>query len=174
MAIAAPRFMLSASLGAMRCPVCVEADTRVVDSRSADDDTSIRRRRECGGCGHRFTTFERLEECPLVVVKRSDVREPFDLTKIVSGLTAAAKGRPLADEDFVELANRVEDRARQQGPEVTSEAVGLLVLDELRKLDEVAYLRFASVYKHFDNIEDFTREARLIKVEPTQATAQQS
>lgn len=155
----------------MRCPVCVEADTRVVDSRSADEATSIRRRRECGGCGHRFTTFERLEECPLVVVKRSGEREGFDASKIVSGLLAAAKGRPLSAADFEDLAHRVEDRARQQGMEATSEAVGLLVLDELKKLDDVAYLRFASVYKHFDNIEDFTREARLIKVEPTQTGA---
>ena len=153
----------------MRCPVCVEADTRVVDSRSADDGAAIRRRRECGGCGHRFTTFERLEECGLVVIKRSGRREAFDSSKVVSGLVAAAKGRPLTDEDFNELANRVLDRARQAGPEATTESIGLLVLDELGKLDEVAYLRFASVYKHFDNIEDFTREARLIKVEPTEA-----
>jgi len=165
----APRYMWSASLGAMRCPVCVEADTRVVDSRSADDGAAIRRRRECGGCGHRFTTFERLEECGLVVIKRSGRREAFDSSKVVSGLVAAAKGRPLTDEDFNELANRVLDRARQAGPEATTESIGLLVLDELGKLDEVAYLRFASVYKHFDNIEDFTREARLIKVEPTEA-----
>ena len=153
----------------MRCPVCVEADTRVVDSRSADDGTSIRRRRECGACGKRFTTFERLEECPLIVVKRSGERETFDISKIVSGLMAAAKGRPLVEADFQDLAHRVEDRARQQGVEATTESVGLLVLDELKKLDEVAYLRFASVYKHFDNIEDFTREARLIKVAPSQA-----
>jgi transcriptional repressor NrdR len=149
----------------------VEADTRVVDSRSADDGASVRRRRECGACGHRFTTFERLEECAVVVVKRSGQREGFDTAKIVSGLVAAAKGRPLTDTDFELLAHRVEDRVRQEGTEASSEAVGLLVLDELRKLDEVAYLRFASVYKHFDNIEDFTREARLIKVEPTQAGA---
>ena len=160
--------MLSASLGPMRCPVCVEADTRVVDSRSADDGTTIRRRRECGSCSHRFTTFERLEECPVVVLKRSGRREAFNAAKIVSGLLAAAKGRPLTEEDFSDLAHRVEERVRHQGTEATSEEVGLLVLDELGKLDEIAYLRFASVYKHFDNVEDLMREVRLIKVEPTQ------
>jgi len=158
--------MLAASLGAMRCPVCVEADSRVVDSRSADDGAAIRRRRECESCGHRFTTFERLEEHPLVVVKRSGYREPFDGSKIVSGLVAASKGRPLAEAEFDQLASRVEERLRRLGSEVTTEAIGLAVLDELGQIDQVAYLRFASVYKGFDNIDDFAREARLIKVEP--------
>lgn len=158
--------MLAASLGAMRCPVCVQADTRVVDSRSADDDTSIRRRRECGQCGHRFTTFERLEEIPLIVVKNSGERQLFDPRKIVTGLVAASKGRPLTEVDFEGLAARVEERLRLEGTEITSEAIGLAVLDELGRLDQVAYLRFASVYKDFENIDDFEREARLIKVEP--------
>lgn len=162
----APTFMLAASLGAMRCPVCVQADTRVVDSRSADDDTSIRRRRECGECGHRFTTFERLEEISLVVTKRSGDRQPFDPRKVVAGLLAASKGRPLTEVDFEGLAARVEERLRQEGAETTSEAIGLAVLDELGRIDQVAYLRFASVYKDFENIDDFEREARLIKVEP--------
>ena len=159
--------MLAASLGAMRCPVCVEADTRVVDSRAADEGASIRRRRECAGCGNRFTTFERVEEHPLVVVKRSGRREPFDGAKIVSGLMAACKGRPLTEADFEQLVCRVEETVRHDGYEATSERIGLAVLDELRKLDEVAYLRFASVYKGFENIADFEREARLIKVQPT-------
>jgi transcriptional repressor NrdR len=145
----------------------VEADTRVVDSRAADEGASIRRRRECAGCGNRFTTFERIDEHPLVVIKRSGEREPFDGAKIVSGLMAACKGRPLSVADYEELVCRVEERVRGHGFEVSSEGIGLAVLDELRKLDEVAYLRFASVYKHFDDVADFEREARLIKVQPT-------
>ena len=150
----------------MRCPVCVHADTRVVDSRSADEDTSIRRRRECGECGHRFTTFERLEEVPLIVVKRSGDRQPFDPRKIVAGLQAASKGRPLSEVDLEGVAARVEECLRQEGTETSSEAIGLAVLEELGRVDQVAYLRFASVYKDFENIDDFEREARLIKVEP--------
>jgi transcriptional repressor NrdR len=130
------------------------------------EDTCIRRRRECGQCGHRFTTFERLEEIPLIVVKNSGERQPFDPRKIVTGLLAASKGRPLTEVDFEGLAARVEERLRHEGSDATSEAIGLAVLDELGRLDPVAYLRFASVYKDFENIDDFEREARLIKVEP--------
>lgn len=122
-------------------------------------------------CLRRFSTFERVEEVPLVVVKRSGGREPFDAAKITGGLEAAGKGRPLGRPDYDKLVAEVEDAARAEGSEVTSEWVGLAVLDRLRRLDEVAYLRFASVYKSFDDIDDFEREARLIKVDDPSSTA---
>lgn len=149
----------------VRCPACGESETKVVDSRSADEETSVRRRRGCLACDYRFTTFERVEELPLRVVKRSGDAVPFDEQKIVSGLVAACKGRPLAKSDFEDIADRVADKARSEGCEVSSEWVGLAVLDQLRDVDPVAYLRFASVYKGFDNVDDFEREARLIKVD---------
>ena len=153
----------------MQCPICHSDDSKVVDSRSADGGASIRRRRECLSCLRRFSTFERVEEVPLVVIKRSGVREPFDAVKLTGGLQAAGKGRPLSAADYELLVTEVEDAARANGPDVTSEWVGLAVLERLRRLDEVAYLRFASVYKSFDRIDDFEREASLIKVEdPTE------
>lgn len=157
--------MLAAKFSGVNCPVCERTDTRVVDSRAADEGVSIRRRRECSGCQNRFTTFERVEEAPLVVVKRSGEREPFDGGKIVRGLVSASKGRPVDVGDFETLVIGVEDAARLEGGSVSSEWVGLAVLERLRGLDEVAYLRFASVYKDFTDIDDFEREARLIKLE---------
>ena len=159
--------MSGASLYRVLCPICRSADTKVVDSRSADGGTAIRRRRECMGCGRRFSTFERIEELPLVVVKRSGDREPFDARKITVGLLAASKGRPVTGADFDRLAAEVENVARARGGDVSSEWVGLAVLERLRCLDDVAYLRFASVYKSFDGIDDFEREARLIKLDTT-------
>ncbi|HVX17226.1 MAG TPA: transcriptional regulator NrdR [Acidimicrobiales bacterium] len=147
----------------MRCPTCTGVDDKVVDSRMAEDGTSIRRRRECVGCGRRFTTFERIEESPITVVKRSGDRIPFDRDKIVGGLRAAAKNRPVADQQLVDLAAAIEERLRVEGREVVStESIGLQVLERLRDLDEVAYLRFASVYKVFEEPADFARELRLL------------
>lgn len=155
----------------MQCPICRSDDSKVVDSRSADGGAAIRRRRECLSCLRRFSTFERVEEVSLVVVKRSGGREPFDSAKITGGLLAAGKGRPIGQPDYDLLVAEVEDAARAEGGDVSSEWVGLAVLDRLRRLDEVAYLRFASVYKSFDDIDDFEREARLIKVDdPTSAS----
>ena len=144
----------------MRCPVCASLDDKVVDSRLAEDGAAIRRRRECLACGRRFTTYERLDDVPLLVVKRSGDREPWDRAKVVAGLRAAAKNRPLADEQLDAVAVQVEEEVRLAGAEVASEQVGLAVLDRLRALDEVAYLRFASVYKGFADADDFAREAR--------------
>jgi len=144
----------------VRCPVCASLDDKVVDSRLAEDGVAIRRRRECLACGRRFTTYERLDDLPLHVIKRSGDREPWDRAKVVAGLHAAAKNRPLADELIDDIALQVEEEARLAGPEVTSEHVGLAVLERLRPLDEVAYLRFASVYKGFADADDFAREAR--------------
>ena len=144
----------------MRCPVCASLDDKVVDSRLAEDGAAIRRRRECLACGRRFTTYERLDDVPLLVVKRSGDREPWDRAKVVAGLRAAAKNRPLADEQIDAVAVQVEEEVRLAGAEVASEQVGLAVLERLRALDEVAYLRFASVYKGFADADDFAREAR--------------
>ncbi len=120
-------------------------------------------------CGSRFTTYERVEEAPLVVVKRSGGREPFDRFKVAAGITAAAKNRPVTPEDISALATDVEEALRLSGPEISSEEVGLVVLERLRALDEVAYLRFASVYKDFSGAGDFEREAGLLKTtEPKQ------
>jgi transcriptional repressor NrdR len=143
---------------AMRCPACACVDDKVVDSRMADDGTAIRRRRECLGCGRRFTTYERLEESSLVVVKRSGVRQPFDRVKVVAGLAAAAKNRPVTEAQLEQLAADVEEELRLEGPEVGTEAVGRAVLRRLEGLDHVAYVRFASVYKGFEDIDDFRRE----------------
>jgi transcriptional repressor NrdR len=142
----------------VRCPACSSVEDKVVDSRIADDGAAIRRRRECLSCGRRFTTFERLEEAPLLVVKRSGHQEPFDSTKVVAGIRAAAKNRPVADEVLEALGTEVEEAMRLEGAEVTTERIGIAVLDRLRVLDEVAYLRFASVYKDFEDPSDFTRE----------------
>ncbi len=147
----------------MRCPHCLADDDRVVDSRVAEDGAAIRRRRECATCGQRYTTFERVEEVPLVVRKRSGVREPFDRGKVIDGLRAATKNRPVPESVLDSLAREVEEEVRETGPTTTSEQVGLAVLDRLRTVDEVAYVRFASVYKGFEGAEDFRREVGLLK-----------
>lgn len=146
----------------MRCPWCQSLDDKVVDSRLAEDGVVIRRRRECLSCGRRFTTYERLEEAPLWVAKRSGLREPFDRAKVVAGVRAATKNRPVTEEQLEDLALQVEEALRGEGAEVTSQQIGLAVLERLRDLDEVAYLRFASVYKGFEDVGDFQREVGLL------------
>lgn len=140
----------------MRCPFCRHSDSRVVDSREVDDGQAIRRRRSCSSCGKRFTT---VEEAVLAVVKRSGVTEPFSRDKVVRGVRRACQGRPV-DEDALQLmAQRVEDAIRATGcAEIPSQEVGLAILGPLRDLDEVAYLRFASVYRSFSSVEDFEKE----------------
>jgi len=147
----------------MRCPKCQADDTKVIDSREAEDGTVIRRRRSCVACAQRFTTYERFEEVPLVVVKSDGRREPFDRAKLIAGLSAACKGRPVSVEQIEQLGEGIEEYARLRGPEIPSTEVGVEVLDRLRSLDEVAYLRFASVYKNFDAAADFQRELVLLK-----------
>jgi transcriptional repressor NrdR len=151
------------SVTAVRCPACASLDDKVVDSRANDDGSSIRRRRECLACGFRFTTFERCEEVALVVVKRSGDREPFDRGKVEAGVRAAAKGRPVDDAALAELADQIEEALRVEGGDVASEQVGRAVLERLVELDQVAYVRYASVYKDFDDPADFQREVRLLK-----------
>lgn len=151
-----------ASVGAVRCPTCSSFDDKVVDSRVAEDGSAIRRRRECVDCGHRYTTFERVEEIPLLVIKRSGDRVPFDRSKIEAGVLAAAKGRPVDTDQMALLAVEIEETLRMEGPEASSERIGLAVLDCLRDLDQVAYVRFASVYKDFDDPADFQHEIGLL------------
>ena len=156
----------------VRCPGCAHLDDRVIDSRQADDGAAIRRRRECLACGRRFTTFERVEEAPLIVLKRSGSGQPFSRSKLVAGMRAAAKNRPIGDDQLEAVAVEIEEQARLEAPEVTSAEVGRLVLDRLRRLDEVAYLRFASVYKVFEEPGDFQRELGLLKkADPDPAAA---
>jgi transcriptional repressor NrdR len=141
----------------MRCPYCQEADDKVVDSRTAEGGGAIRRRRECLVCGRRYTTYERLEEVPLVVLKRSGAREPFDREKLAGGIERAVTNRPIEDGTVEAIAAEIEEQARAEGAEVTSDRIGLAVLERLRQLDDVAYLRFASVYKEFEDLSDFER-----------------
>src|SRR5436190_22438630 len=152
----------------MRCPWCDADDDRVVDSRPAAAGGAIRRRRECNACHRRFTTFERVEEIALWVVKRDGSREPFVRHKVETGVRKALAGRRISDEDIAEFVDRIERRLRRKGPEVTSRQVGAEVLAALQKADEVAYLRFASVYKGFQGVTDFEHEMGLLieKKEP--------
>lgn len=149
--------------GAVRCPYCQTLDDKVVDSRPSEDGAAIRRRRECMACGRRFTTHERLEELPLMVVKRSGIKEPFAREKLEAGIARAITNRPLADGTVEALAAEIEDEFRAEGAEVTSERVGLAVLERLRALDPVSYLRFASVYKGFEDVTDFEREVAVLQ-----------
>ncbi len=156
----------------MRCPFCGDNDDKVVDSRPADDGGAIRRRRECLACHRRYTTYERVEELPLLVRKRSGAVEPFDAMKLMAGIERAVSNRVDA-EVVAEIVVAIEDDLRTLGNEVRSEAVGMAVLDRLRGIDPVAYLRFASVYKGFDDVADFEREVgelrRLERLEKTTA-----
>ena len=150
----------------MHCPVCPNDDTKVIDSRPADDGAAIRRRRSCPECSYLFTTYERLEGAPLLVAKRSGDRQPFDRAKVIFGVRSACKDRPVEDEQIDALAEMVEDDMRlaaAAGTEITSSTVGHAVLEHLKALDEVAYMRFASVYKNFDDAAYFRRELALLK-----------
>jgi transcriptional repressor NrdR len=152
----------------MRCPYCSNEEDKVVDSRLADEGRAIRRRRECLACSRRFTTFERIEEIPLIVQKRGGGEDPFDRQKIAEGIRRAVKNRPVTDRQIDELAEEVEEAVRANGGRrVPSADIGRDVLDRLRALDDVAYLRFASVYKGFSELTDFERELlTLVKKSP--------
>jgi len=139
------------------------ADTRVVDSRTADDGAAIRRRRQCEKCQRRFTT---IETAGLLVVKRSGAREPFSRDKVLAGVRKACQGRPVSEDELAVLAHRVEENVRSAGgPEVAAHDIGLAVLGPLRELDEVAYLRFASVYRGFDSMADFEAEIAALRAD---------
>lgn len=140
----------------MYCPFCKHTDTRVLDSRLADEGGAIRRRRACAACEKRFTTIEQMQ---LTVRKRSGATEPFTREKAIAGVRKACKGRPVSDDDLAVLGQRVEDALRESGSaEIAAHDVGLAILEPLKCLDEVAYLRFASVYKSFDSVDDFAQE----------------
>jgi transcriptional repressor NrdR len=169
----------------MRCPYCRFPDSRVVDSREQDEGQVIRRRRSCPDCGKRFTT---VEEATLAVIKRSGVTEPFSRQKVITGVRRACQGRPVDEDALAQLAQTVEETIRATGSaEVPAPEVGLAILGPLRALDEVAYLRFASVYRSFSSIEDFEKAISELRtehragasgaaeaVEPPAATRQQS
>lgn len=151
----------------MYCPFCRHPDSRVIDSRTSDDGVSIRRRRQCPECGRRFST---LETASLSVIKRSGVTEPFSREKIAAGVKKACQGRPVTDQDLAQLAQRVEETIRQTGAsQVDANEIGLAILEPLRELDEVAYLRFASVYQAFDSLDDFEDAIDSLRATPTDA-----
>src|SRR3954471_9228065 len=147
----------------MHCPYCRNTDTRVLDSRVTEDGGAIRRRRSCNECGKRFSTVEQMQ---LVVVKRSGATEPFAREKAIAGVRKACKGRPVSEDDLACLGQQVEDALRSEGwAEVPAHEIGLAILSPLRELDEVAYLRFASVYRAFESADDFEAEIALLRAE---------
>jgi len=156
----------------VHCPFCRHTDSKVIDSRTTEDGTAIRRRRSCPECGRRFTT---IETATLLVVKRSGVTEPFSRNKVVSGVRKACQGRPVTEDQLAQLAQRVEESIRAMGiAELPAHEVGLAILGPLRELDLVAYLRFASVYQAFESLEDFDRaiaELRAAEQSPAVAAA---
>ncbi|HEY4662547.1 MAG TPA: transcriptional regulator NrdR [Candidatus Humimicrobiaceae bacterium] len=143
----------------MKCPFCSNPDTRVIDSRLTDSNDSVRRRRMCEKCGKRFTTYERLENQPIAVIKKDNTRQPFDRNKILSGLIRASIKRNISTEVLNKIVDDIENEiSNMSSNEIQSKEIGNLVLKRLKNLDKVAYIRFASVYKQFNNIRQFTRE----------------
>ena len=149
----------------MNCPFCRNEESRVVDSRPADEGTSIRRRRECISCGSRFSTQEM---AVLSIIKRSGATEPFSREKVINGVRKACQNRPVSDDDLALLAQRVEESLRSTGQaEIEAQEVGMAILSPLRELDEVAYLRYASVYRNFSSLDDFEGEIALLRAAPS-------
>jgi transcriptional repressor NrdR len=150
----------------MKCPHCSSFEDKVVESRTLADGNSIRRRRECVSCGYRFTSYERIEEKQLMVVKRDGRREPFDREKIERGIRRALEKRPVSMTEIERIVNEIEDMAAMDGKtanEVSSIRVGEIVLNKLDEIDKVAYIRFASVYRHFENLSEFITEIEHVK-----------
>lgn len=145
----------------MRCPICGCVESKVIDSRPSENFSAIRRRRQCESCGHRFTTYERREEQPIVVIKRNGAKEPFDREKLMRGLVRATVKRDVDMATLDRLIDEVEGRVRDSGmSEVRASDLGDMVLRSLLDIDKVAYVRFASVYRHFDDVEEFSQELR--------------
>ena len=145
----------------MRCPRCLHDDDRVIESRTLADATAIRRRRECAACGYRYTSYERVEERPLMVIKTRGGREPFDRDKLERGILQAARKRPISQNQIEEILNQIEDEAMliaKSSHEIASQELGEMVLRRLYDLDRVAYVRFASVYRAFENVKEFISE----------------
>lgn len=148
----------------MKCPFCSNLDSKVIDSRPTDEGTKIRRRRECTNCGQRFTTYEIVESVPLIVIKKDNSREPFDRDKLFKGIMAACEKRPVSAKKMEEVVSNIESKLQNSlEREVHSTQIGELVMDSLKKLDEVAYVRFASVYRHFSDIDTFMEEIVKLK-----------
>lgn len=149
----------------MKCPYCNEADTKVIDSRPADDNSSIRRRRQCGQCGKRFTTYEKLETMPLMVIKKDSSRETYDRSKIEAGIIHSCHKRPVSTQQINAMIDEIENQIfNMEEKEVETNVIGELVMDRLKQLDEVAYVRFASVYREFKDVNTFMEElGKLLK-----------
>ena len=156
----------------MNCPFCRSEDSRVIDSRPAEEGSSIRRRRECTECGSRFSTQE---TAVLSIIKRSGATEPFSREKVINGVRKACQNRPVSDDDLALLAQRVEETLRSTGQaEIEAQEVGMAILSPLRELDEVAYLRYASVYRNFSSLEDFEGEIALLRAIPSEKSSSPS
>ncbi|MCL2834279.1 MAG: transcriptional regulator NrdR [Treponema sp.] len=155
----------------MRCPHCGNSDDKVIESRTLAAGDAIRRRRECIGCGYRFTSYERIEDKQFMVIKRDGRREPFDRSKIERGVQRAVEKRPVSQMGIESLINEIEDEAAimgKEGHEIRAGIIGDLVLEKLKTLDKVAYIRFASVYRHFEDLDEFVSEIQ--KMEGTNKT----
>lgn len=147
----------------MKCPYCNHADTRVIDSRPIDEGTAIRRRRLCDSCGKRFTTYEKVETIPLLIIKKDNTRENYDRSKIENGILRACYKRPVSTESVKEVIDRIETAIfSREEKEIPSSLVGEIVMEELKSLDEVAYVRFASVYREFKDVNTFMDELKKI------------
>lgn len=147
----------------MKCPYCYVPESKVIDSRPADNGMSIKRRRECSSCGRKFTTYEKVEDIPIRVVKRDGSRQSFDKSKIINGITRACEKRPITTEQIEETVNNIEAQAYNKlNKEITTEEIGELVMDNLKELDDVAYVRFASVYRQFKDVNTFMDELQKI------------
>ncbi len=143
----------------MKCPFCNASDTRVIDSRPADDNASIRRRRQCEICGKRFTTYEKLETMPLMIIKKDNTREPYDRSKIEAGIIRSCHKRPVSSEQISQMVDQIENALfNREEREIPSSVIGELVMDKLKDLDAVAYVRFASVYREFKDVNTFMHE----------------
>lgn len=148
----------------MRCPYCDSTNTRVLDSRSTEDDRAIRRRRLCEDCDRRFSTYERYEDSTIMVIKKDDTREAYDPTKLIAGIVKSCQKRPVTMADIEKVARNVETRINHTGnKEISSTYIGELVMDELKELDPVAYVRFASVYREFKDVDSFYEEIKSLK-----------
>ena len=149
----------------MKCPYCNEADTKVIDSRPAEDNSSIRRRRQCERCGKRFTTYEKLETMPLMVIKKDNSREAYDRSKIEAGIIQSCHKRPVSTQQINSVIDEIENRVfNMEEKEVPTSVIGELVMDKLKELDEVAYVRFAAVFREFKDVNTFMEElAKLLK-----------
>ncbi|MDL2296080.1 transcriptional regulator NrdR [Lachnospiraceae bacterium OttesenSCG-928-E19] len=150
----------------MKCPYCNDQDTRVIDSRPAEDGMSIRRRRSCDSCGKRFTTYEKVETIPLIIIKKDNLREPYNRKKIESGVMRACYKRPVSADEIQGTIDSIETEIfNREEKEIPSNIIGEIVMDKLRMLDEVAYVRFASVYREFRDVNTFMDELKKILVE---------